>query len=336
MAVFDLKNCNEPRYKKRADYGIRVARPGYDANNCEQNQLIFNSNWPIIQIAKIIDLNKETETLAKWSAIVDGKRVWGDERPAGSSYVGGTDVDSFNVTVGSNYVYIVTRKEIYYAPGNIMWTKFEYKKIKHGLGYCPMFYRSNSVAGVSGYLILTSVDLNVDVDYPYTEGATMFFGDSKDYGIKSASVFGKKVPGLCTNMFSRLIQAVKTSETSKYKYLGPAGVMVWSPLKEMKDWEKCLEPFEAVAYNGYSNPFREQDYDSVTLELYQKFGNDYPYYCDDEAIVRTEPYDNTAADTFDDGVAFTTLGQSAPICYKTSMVVSRSPMVSPEYEEVEI
>lgn len=32
---------NKKNLKKRADYGVRVARPGYDANTCAQNQLLL-------------------------------------------------------------------------------------------------------------------------------------------------------------------------------------------------------------------------------------------------------------------------------------------------------
>ena len=61
---------NEKNLKNRSDYGVRVARPGYDANNCAQNQLLFNSGWPILQIAEIVDMSSMvTETVKEYERI---------------------------------------------------------------------------------------------------------------------------------------------------------------------------------------------------------------------------------------------------------------------------
>ena len=54
---------NKENLRNRSDYGVRVARPGYDANNCAQNQLLFNSGWPILQIAAIVKLENMQEEM---------------------------------------------------------------------------------------------------------------------------------------------------------------------------------------------------------------------------------------------------------------------------------
>lgn len=344
--AFDLKLCNTPRLRKRADYGVRVARPGYDANECAQNQLVFNSNWPIIQIAEVIDLNKDVETRYVWlnqTYTPNGvTREWSETEPAGITYSGGYERVGFSV--GKNYIWCQTYSQTGTDSNNKVWQKITYKKIRHGLGYPPMFYRSEDISNISGYLIITSVDLSVDIDYPYTEGATMFLGSLGDYGIAASSKFGKRVPGLRSDMFSKLIQAVKTEKTSNapVRY-GPnpedispeAGTLYWSPLKKLESYEDCLEPYEAVAYYGFNNPFGESDVITQEGNELVGFGADGPYYRDDQAIVRAVPYSgNASGSVFGDGVAFTDLGQATYGSKYASMVIIRSPMVSPEYEEI--
>lgn len=344
--AFDLKTCNTPRLRKRADYGVRVARPGYDANECAQNQLVFNSNWPIIQIAEVINLNKDVETRYVWLNETYSEsgvtREWRETEPAGITYTIGHEEK--RISVGKNYVW----SQNYFQGGNDSnnkyWQKISYKKIYHGLGYPPMFYRSEDISNVSGYLIITSVDLSVDIDYPYTEGATMFLGSLNDYGIAGSSKFGKRVPGLRSDMFSKLIQAVKTEKTSNAPiYYGPnpedispeAGILYWSPLKKLVDWEGCLEPYEAVGYYGFNNPFGEADVMTIGGTELAGFGTDGPYYRDDQAIIRAVPYSGTSSGSiFGDGVAFTNMGQATYGSKHASMVIIRSPMVSPEYEEI--
>lgn len=344
--AFDLKTCNTPKLRKRADYGVRVARPGYDANDCAQNQLVFNSNWPIIQIAEVINLNKDVETRYIWLnqqySSSGATREWRETEPAGMTYTSG--YEQIGISVGKNYIWY----QIYHEGGtdsdNKYWQKITYKKIYHGMGYPPMFYRSEDISDVSGYLIITSVDLSVDIDYPYTEGDTMFLGSLSDYGIAGSSKFGKRVPGLRSDMFSKLIQAVKTEKTSNapVRY-GPnledispeAGILYWSPLKKLENYDGCLEPYEAVAYYGFDNPFGNPDVMTTDGTELAGFGNDGPYYRDDQAIVRAVPYSGTASGSvFGDGVAFTDLGQGTYGSKHASMVIIRSPMVSPEYEEI--
>lgn len=344
--AFDLKTCNTPRLRKRADYGVRVARPGYDASECAQNQLVFNSNWPIIQIAEVINLNKNVETRYVWLNQTYSEsgvtREWSETEPAGITYSGGYERVGFSV--GKNYIWYQTYSQTGTDSNNKVWQKITYKKIYHGLGYPPMFYRSEDISNISGYLIITSVDLSVDIDYPYTEGATMFLGSLSDYGIAGSSKFGKRVPGLRSDMFSKLIQAVKTEKTSNapVKY-GPnseyisseAGILYWSPLKRLVDWEGCLEPYEAVGYYGFNNPFGEADVITQEGNELASFGTDGPYYRDDQAIIRAVPYSGTASGSiFGDGVAFTNMGQATYGSKYASMVIIRSPMVSPEYEEI--
>ena len=130
-------------------------------------------------------------------------------------------------------------------------------------------------------------------------------------------------------MFSKLVQAVKTEETSNVIIDGEA-VIYWSPLSKIENYEGCLEPFEATVYYGFDNPFGEIDLPNEG----NKWGSDGPYYRADLGIVRAEPADDSGG-VFGDGVAFTDMAQGGFGNRHSSMVIMRSPMVSPEYEDLE-
>lgn len=336
--AFDFNTCNKSNYKKRADYGVRVARPGYDANLCEQNQLIFNSNWPIIQITSVINLNKPVQERTVWLSedLSTGSRSWSETEPSGISYYYTNDLGY--VAMGKNYFWLVIKQQngrVGSSPNITYWTKYTYKKFYHGLGYPALFYRSEEVSALTGYVLITSVDMSRDIDYPYTEGATAFLGSLGDYGIKSESIFGSRVPGLCSDMFSKLVQAVKTEETSKATNTAPmAGPIIWSPLDKLENYQYCLRPYEAIAFNGYNNPFSLFDFGNNNTEM-AGYGGDGPYYVNDgNSLVRaiSAQGDGNASTTVGDGVAFTNKGQGIINCKHSVMVIIRSPMVSPEYE----
>lgn len=350
MKIGDLET-NTPNYKQRANYGVRVARPGYDAMNCEQNQLVFNSNWPIVQITSVIDLNKNIPEHCVWvKNVVSSGREWVEEEPVGMTYR--THSENHILSVGRNYVWYETSNDGGVDGNGTWWNKITYKKLYHGLGFPPMFYRSEYVSNLSGYLLLTSIDLSKDVDYPYTEGATTFLGSMDDYGIASQSKFNSKVPGLRSDMFSKLVQAIKTDESSDNKqyvvdpqtgdlvYLPLAGSLVWSPLDKLDDfYSGCLMGYEAVVYYGYNNPFGYNDIDigldfGRDVEILSGFSTDGPYYIDDGVVRALSNNAGEIESIYGDGVAYTDIGQAFPNVMHSSMVIMRSPMVSPEYEEV--
>lgn len=325
MATFDFSTTNKPNYKNKGDYGVRVARPGYDAINCAENQLVFNSNWPILQITAVVDLNKPVDSEVIWHSWTNG--TWQTNTPSNIAKTGdGTPIEE--VFMGRNFVYKELALEIYVDDNTSeVWNKITYKRFRHGLGFQPLFFMSENISNITGYVVLTSVDLTVDVDYPYTEEPTQFYGSMEDYGLKSESDFGENVPGLCSNMFSKLVQCVKTEETAR-QWLGSTPILTWSPLTTLANgYQNCLEPYECYAYNGFGDPFGNGA-DQVM--------DDGPYYTRYGIPVRTEPADDSAFVAFGDAVAYTTLGQGGYDNTKASMVVLRSPMVSPEYEEITI
>jgi hypothetical protein len=351
-----LSRKNKQNLQNRGDYGIRVARPGYDASNCAQNQLIFNSGWPILQLMAVVDFTSGTTstsytkntrveysvghyesgafmpesttmttTSEQVSSVPSGlpssqarhdyffggvfvnKKYVKKQQEDYTLYDGGSTTESGTLPSGKNYI----RETV------TTYTKDTFVTTRHRLGFTPLCILSSSfLGGDSNHALLFSVDITKDVDYPYTEAATPLIRPVHDYGMKSTSIFGSKVPGLCTNMFSKLVQAVKTTESSTYND-GENDAVVWSPIagdelpSNIKD---VLFPYEFYAYSG--DGVKTQD----GGEFYQRIS---PTYISSSASSGT--YMNKA-------YAVRTSGQDT--VKDSVLVVLRSPMVSPEYEEI--
>lgn len=342
MADFSFDRTNRKKYKERGDYGIRVARPGYDANNCAQNQLIFNSNWPILQITKIIDLDKKSDfDYMYWD--VDNSR-WLEDADTEGLNIYSASVDSVSVSKNS-LVYTLTAESFFNSNHQQKFWRFKYKKYYHGLGYIPFYFKSEEVSGVGHKIILASVDISVDIDYPYTEGALPLISKIGDYGISSSSCFGSRVPGLCSNMFSKLVQCVKTEETSRwlipYEEGGTEGdkILCWSPFSNAGEIKKGeVNKYEAFLFSAYKCPFFDNGLANSFIREpgnaidSDPFGNSL-YYSRDRFVYMLAL---TATSRYDDAVAYTNLSQGSIIRDNASLVILRSPMVSPEYEEIEI
>lgn len=346
MAVFSFDKTNKKNYKKRGDYGVRVARPGYDAENCAQNQLIFNSNWPILQIAKVIDLDKKADFEYKyWDT---QNRVWLDDADT-SGLRGNYGIYISNISVNKNHLVYTKEAEAFLettAPYTVRYWRFKYKRYYHGLGYTPFFFLSEEVSDTENKVILTSVDVSRDIDYPYTEGALPLISKIGDYGISSTSCFNNpRVPGLCSNMFSKLVQAVKTNESSRWIIQNGPGetegfkVLCWSPFEnESEVVAGEVNKYEAFTFSAFKCPFLvfgfaeniiHHDGEGVDND---PFGNSL-YYSRQDYVHMIGMTENSL---YDSAVAYTNLELTAILRDDASLVILRSPMVSPEYEVVRI
>ena len=345
MAGEWLEKVNRPNYKERADYGIRVARPGFDAATCAQNQLLFNSGWPILQIVKVIKLDKlepiewiqhsytvyhiDKET---WETISEEKtaEVVNSFPPGATPYTHYPEIgDPVRLSVNRRFIlkrnsgdevqtvtYTDWREEPdYYVQTIDQYDKYKGYRKKHGLDFVPFFLDATGLfGGLSDYVLLFSVDITKDVDYPYTESPLPFVGEVGDYGIKSTSEFGENVPGLCSNMFSKLVQAVKTHDTSTYQ----DQYVYWSPMQKWTgDPRGVLRPYEFYAF--YTPGYKLDEGGEYYGRSYSTFKNDSGVLGDysDSYVVATDSF---------------MMIPEAPA--HTALVVLRSPMVSPEYEEL--
>lgn len=329
MAYEFLERCNKKKLKAKGDYGVRVARPGFDANYCADNQLIFNSGWPILQLCAVIDFDKATDTYTRY-LLPDG--TWADELPAGYDDMGpAVSADQYDkVGVNKNYCRKFVSAETYMDMNTYNEvTGVTYKRMRHYLGYTPFFLPADDVTGTtSNKVLLFSVDIETDVDYPYTEEALPLITAPNDYGMKSSSIFGPRVPGLSTGQFSKLVQAVKTQETAKYtEEISGTKIPYWSPLSDApsEDPSKSpLLPFEAFGFaiEGFNN--------------YGGYLSD-PAFDEKDGGYFTPVFARSIADGGSD-LAYVYSLQSQAIQYfkKSSLVILRSPLVSPEYEEIDI
>lgn len=298
--------------KSRGDYGIRVARPGYDALTCTDSNLLFNSNWPIIQITKIIDFDdaEEYRTYYKTTGeITDTKPSVITTEPTF------TDMDQYYI--GLDYAYHLIGTGYVTGTDQSFWTVNKLTRIPHNTGIIPMFYMSDWLSSISGKMLLTNIDLSTDIEYPYTDSPTMLMGEVNDYGIKSQSIFGENVEGLNSNAFSKLVYRVMTTEKSGTLLKNGDGDVIdrelyWYPLGEDATIDQLGDMMSRMEFYG----FAEADPPAIVEKAYM------PRVC-------KFVYDST--NSFFIGA--TTLAQGASTTEKV-MVVVRSPMVAPEYEEV--
>ena len=344
MAYFTFDRANKKNYKTRGDYGVRVARPGYDAEICAQNQLIFNSNWPILQIAKVIDLDKKPSyDYMFWDTT---NECW-VENPdtTGLSIAYTMSLHSASVDK-NNLVFTSVAQGFFNSSYQLKYWRFSYKKYHHGLGYVPFFFKSEEVSNIENKIILTSVDISKDVDYPYTEGALPLISKIGDYGISSTSCFNNpRVPGLCSNMFSKLVQCVKTEETSNWLIPAYEGatfgdkILCWSPFNKPSEVVAGeVNKYEAFLFSAYKCPFFER---ALAGNFFWERGasiDSDPFggslYYSRDLWVSMLSMSSDEGSLYDDAVAYSNIAQASEIRDDASLVILRSPMVSPEYEVV--
>lgn len=332
MAYEWLAYCNTKNMKERGNYGVRVARPGFDANYCSDNQLIFNSGWPILQLVKVIDFDSEYVTETRY-LLPDGR--WSTTLPSGYTLNATAAWSSEKYQANSVYARMGYQEKYYINSSYKVVTAFIYRRKVHNLGYTPLFLDSNKVSGKNtNKMLLFNVELETDVDYPYTEEALPLITAPNDYGMKSSSVFGDRVPGLSTGQFSKLVQAVKTEQTAKYNLVNNNGqglIPIWSPLNSVPSTaadSSILMPYEAWGYGvqGYIT------YDSNYNPRYSyDEGNDGGGY------YYMYSYASPVSDNYGAGYAYSLIGNAlgGQAFKKATLVILRSPLVSPEYNVIQ-
>lgn len=298
MADYVLNETNEVN---RKDYGIRVARPGYNALTCADNQLLFNSNWPILQIVDI-----EKEELLESSGTV----------PAGAVLLSSYETKHRVCSVSDSKIISRTIDEFYFTDNGTVSVSKIYG-CTHSSGFPPLAFNSEYISNKQGYIVITAIDISEDVDYPYTEAPLAYEGASNDYGIKSKAFYTANMPregeksgfGINTNLSSKLIQAVKTYDTAtEFSFEGhPVKRATWAPDKdENGDFITGLEEFEYFAFAKYDGIYEASD----GVGYYPQLGD----FADAECVYAG--YD------------------TVELPEDSSLVVLRSPMVSPEIVEV--
>lgn len=353
--------ANKTSLKSRGDYGIRVAKYGYDAYNCNDGQLLFNSNWPIIQIAKMQKIDKP--------AILIGatpEPVITTSEP----YVLFQEYDKDVAGVDRKYVYTKAHIKEYrwteikdYRPILHSFFQVTLYGLTHNLGYTPMFFSEEDFNGndaTQNRVVLTNIDITEDVDYPYLNVPSINRSYSGDYGIKSKAYYSRDFPktgtrrgvGLDTAIQGKQIQAIKTQKTiaeDGWEVTQSPSCVYYPPKDTKGNYYMTGDKFE---YYGYVsnilaclrspstfNAGGGMGAGDVVSNVFGplKFGHGDVYF---RTIVLPLPAAlYTTPDTIEGGY----LASAYDMGYggqgdwaKQSLVVVRMPMVAPDVVEVEV
>ena len=311
---------NDPKPVNRSDYGVRVARNGYDASTCADSDLLFNSGWRIIQIVKVIS--------------EENKRIFIDEtQDLPSTYVLVNEridgIGNWNCAVDEKWFYLpcVTYEYVDTTTGYLDFKRKQYR-VYHGLGYMPLFFKSEFCSDTPGYYLLTNINIRQDVDYPYTNAPSHYYGGTQDYGIKSKSYTRKDIPepgetrgcGINTSIQSKMVMAVKTeiSKAPDYEREGqtyPVPCPSWCVPSDSNAQTTSIKDYEAFGFFAYN-----------ANSLYDTAGQPLMEYPIGWSWQGGEGERYTLIDQW--GAAITDA--------KKSLVILRSPMVAPDLEEITI
>ena len=210
--------------RARGDYGLKIAKKGYDVRYATDNQLLYNSSFPVLQI--IMYLTADTQ----WEVIETGAYDDWNE------YSGTTTTQwrhNMRKLHGLGYAPMVvpfgytpygsgtglTWNEKYIYSDNNFFTEAEYNSfIANGA--------QTTKAAVFG------IDIETDVEYPYVDdGLEVEWGQVYDYGIKHLLTNDEdtKDPsklGLNANVQSIMAVAVKvaTSDQQEISVYYPDGI----------------------------------------------------------------------------------------------------------------
>ena len=296
---------NESNYVNRKDYGVKVARPYYDVRTCADNQLLFNSGWPILQITGVY---KEEVVKTIGSA------------PSGATVVA-TATNTYNIC-GMDDENIYSKVEITtYLSGSTTYTVSKLYGCKHYLGYPPIAFSTSFISGLSGHILVTNIDISKDRDYPYTDSPLEYFGGELDYGIKSRAYYRANIPlgndivgcGINTRLSSKMVQSVKTQDTIVAGDINNQYIN-WQPPKDSNgNVISKVEDFEYFSYGMQTGTGTY--YDDIYLPI-------------TTAIM-------PQGTSISNAEYVSTINLKATVNYaKKSMVILRSPMVSPSIVEV--
>lgn len=291
---------NTPNRLNRKDYGVRIARPYYNAMDCADNQLLFNSGWPILQITGVY---KESVVKTVGSA------------PSGATIVYTNTFNYDRCGVDSENAY--SKAEfITYISGSTTYNVQKLYGCRHGLGYPPIAFATKPISSLDGYIMVTNIDISTDVDYPYTDAPLEYFGGALDYGVKTKAYWKPNMPnvgeirgyGINTRLSSKMVQAVKTQDTIVAGDSSNIFINWEPPRDEQGKLMSKIEDFEYFSYGMQTGT------GTINDNIYLPIGT---------AIM---PMGATYSNA--EYVSVRSF-QSNPNYTKASLVVLRSPMVSP-------
>jgi len=183
MPVPNIYQDNISNLLPKADYGIKVPKAGFDALTAADNDLLYNSSWPSIQIVLVTPV---TKTMTQYTAVPHGLVF-----PPVAFVIGGTDDDTIMRGCNADETNVYVRSD----------------------------YLTGSVGDTMGTLIVYHVDIATDIEYPYNTTSSTNVVYNRDYGIKMVKSGGNIESTelrdyiLHSRCGSPLILAVKTQAT---------------------------------------------------------------------------------------------------------------------------
>lgn len=242
MTPDDTKLMPSTLISKR-DYGIKIAKLGYDVNYASDTELLYNSSFPVLAIANYINDKTNIEVLAD-----GGVPFWnGYDGSYSTRYM-----YSFRVLHGLSYVPMVLKVNFSASEFNAIYND----GVKWDDRYIYVDYYFFTQSAYNDFvnagkkikpLVVFAVDIERDVEYPYFDYAvdTTSWGSSNDYGFKyilagDEDNLNLNELGLNPNIQSLMVTAVKVANngSSKNTYV-PIGI----------DFDK-LSAFDFYKFDG--------------------------------------------------------------------------------------
>lgn len=301
---------NKENLVGRKDYGVKVARPYYDVRNCADNQLLFNSGWPILQVIGVFPV-KLLRTVTP-SPIQSYYQFYKDEVVSYTHCATSpTKVETGAIRHWYVWEYGGPKPSYYYSD--------DIYGYEHNLGYPPLAFPTNNLFNLSNHVMITNIDISKDVDYPYTDAPLEYFGGDLDYGFKTRAYWEHDMPrgnsiegyGINSRLSSKMVQAIKTEET--IDTTGGNKYINWEPPRDTSG--NLVNGLDAYEYFSFGMDVND------TMGLYSPITTSY-YPLNSQSnqaeYVSTSPIETLVIDKYK----------------KQSMVIIRSPMVAPTIREV--
>ncbi len=199
--------------RARNDYGLKIAKRGYDVTFASDNQLLYNSSFPVLQI--VMYITGDTQ----WEIVKTGPYQHWNE-------ITGTLTTRYKHSIkklhGLDYAPMVVPfgYDVASSADRLEWnTRYIYfeKNFLQQADYDA--YMAGGAKTPSA--IVFGVDISTDVEYPYTDdGLEIEWGQTYDYGIKHllTSDVNSTDPadlGLNANVQSIMAVAIKVATNDK-------------------------------------------------------------------------------------------------------------------------
>lgn len=268
----DPANIMERTMRARSDYGLKIAKKGFDVRYASDNQLLYNSSFPVLQIVEYIDENTpweivDTGSYQSWDSF-SGTLVtrWRHNMRR----VHGLGYPPMVVPFNGSPIAIA-------APDRIEWnSKYIYSTADFVNVTQYNSYMANPVK--TGRFVVFAVDIETDVEYPYVDaGIDTEWGQQYDYGIKHMLTADTQTTdpndlGLNANVQSIMVVAVKVATTdnkSQNVYIpegiAPSQLAPFAFIKSQDNDRWRAGGVSAQAVGGY-RPAIPGVYDYFTLD----------------------------------------------------------------------